>query len=376
MPKNHLRILTDRDPIALAEEHISGEGYLNISARIARIGIQTYQGYELAGLGGEIDPDKTYRVYRPEEEVFAVDALESFHDLPITLGHPSQEVTADNYKSHAVGHVIGQPKRDKEFIRAELTIRDAEAIDKIKCGAARELSVGYHADVFLETGLSASGQPYDAIQKNIRGNHIALVDAARCGPLCSIVGDQLTTDCNCANCTSQKRKNMSEYVTLDGERLPVAEAVEILKEANARMAEALKDAQATIESLSADLESKSGEVEAMKAKPTEDGFTTKVQARAQMLSEARQILGDAASLASLSDNDIRRRVIDQIYGDGFASGASDNALVGMYRVAVRDALKSTDSINGQIAPTSIHTEFKQAEARRKQRLASAWQKGA
>jgi len=116
---------------------------------------------------------------------------------------------------------------------------------------------------------------------------------------------------------------MSELVTLDGEKLPLAEAVDKLKAANGRMAEALKDAEATIASLEADLETKTGEVEAMTAKETagttEDGaFTAKVQARAQIIADARQILGDGASLSQLADADIQRRVIDSIYGAEFA----------------------------------------------------------
>jgi len=327
MKKSIHRILTDREHMPLPEEQLSGAGYLTLSAKIARTGIQDYFGHELAGVEGHIDPGKIYRVYRGEEEVFAVDALESFQGLPITLGHPSQEVTADNYKIHSVGHIVGQPFRDGDFIRAELTIRDAAAIAKIKSGEAAQLSVGYHADVHLSAGTAPNGQAYDAVQTNIRGNHIALVDAAR------------------------------------------------------RMSEALRDAEATIETLSAELETKSGEVEALTAKdsarPAEDAdFAGRVQARAQMLSEARQILGDAVTLSAQSDSDIRKTVINHIYGDGFASGASDHALIGMYRVAVRDAGQSGDTLNGRITISTNNNERHLAEARRNQRLASAWQKGA
>jgi len=376
MKKSIHRILTDREHMPLPEEQISGAGYLTLSAKIARTGIQDYFGHELAGVEGHIDPGKIYRVYRGEEEVFAVDALESFQGLPITLGHPSQEVTADNYKIHSVGHIVGQPFRDGDFIRAELTIRDAAAIAKIKSGEAAQLSVGYHADVHLSAGTAPNGQAYDAVQTNIRGNHIALVDAARCGPECSLL-----KDCACASCQLNKEEMMSDFVTLDGEQIPLAQAVNKLKEANARMSEALKDAEATIETLSAELETKSGEVEALTAKdsarPAEDAdFAGRVQARAQMLSEAHQILGDAGALSAQSDSDIRKTVINHIYGDGFASGASDHALIGMYRVAVRDAGQSGDTLNGRITISTNNNERHLAEARRNQRLASAWQKGA
>ncbi len=376
MKNNLKRILTDRDSLRLPDDQVSGEGYITLSARIARTGIQIYRGYELAEhLDAEIDPDRTYKVYRPEEEVFAVDALESFAGLPITLGHPDAEVSADNYTQYAVGHVIGQPVRDGDYIRAELTIRDATAITHIKSGERNELSVGYHASIHLESGVTPDGQSYDAVQTHIRGNHIALVDAARCGPACRIT-DQIT-DCDCASCQSNKGRPMSEkldMVVVDGAEIPLAEAVEKLRDTNRRMAEALKDAEATIATLTSELETKSGEVEAMKTAPTTDaGFAQRVQARADMLSQAGALLGDHASLMTLSDSDIRRRVIDHIYGDGFASGATEHALIGMYKVAIRDSAASADTLNGRVAPhIQTQSNLQAALTRRNERLRNAW----
>lgn len=381
------RILTDRDPIDLPEEMISGEGYITTTARIARTGIQAYYGHELAGVDGDLEPYKIYQVYRSDDEVFADEALASFRDLPITLGHPPEEVSANTYKDTAIGHVIGAPVRDGHFLKAELTIRDARAITKIRTGEAVQLSVGYHAEILLESGVTPDGQSYDAVQTQIRANHIALVDAARCGPDCRIetqLGDKAI--CGCASCqakNTQTNRNeiMSDLVTLDGEQITLAQAVEKLKDANSRMAEALRDAEATIESLSADLETKSGEVEALAQKSGavstgDSAFADRVQARAKILSDARQILGEGSMLSDLADADIQRKVINHVYGDSFASGASKHAISGMYKVALRDALKSADTLNGRIAPTHRNSELKQAAARRIQRLSMAWQKGA
>lgn len=372
MTLQHHRVLTDREPLRLPESSVTGEGYINLSARIARIGIQSYYGHELQGVDNA-EPEKLYRVYRPVEEVFAVDTLASFTELPITLGHPPVEIGAENYKNYAVGHIIGTPVRDGDYVRAELSVRDAAAIAKIKSGEAAELSVGYHAEVRLEAGLTPAGEAYDAIQSHIRGNHIALVDAARCGPECRI-GDRASARCDCASCQSIKEQIMTDFVTIDGEPMPLAEAVDKLRDANTRMAEALKDAETTIESLSSELETKTGEVEAMKQTPTGDSdFAAKVRARAQMLSEASAVLGANAQISTLPDADIRRRVINRIYGDGFAEGASDHALIGMYKVAVRDAAKNTDNLNGLVAPgSSTSTHLQAALTRRNERLTHAW----
>ena len=54
------------------------EGFLRDSPIVARTGVYTY-----------INPDKTIRrEYRPPEEVFAAESLESFAGKPVTVGHP------------------------------------------------------------------------------------------------------------------------------------------------------------------------------------------------------------------------------------------------------------------------------------------------
>ncbi|NNE58261.1 MAG: DUF2213 domain-containing protein [Hellea sp.] len=366
-------IFTDRQPLRLPEDRISSEGYLTLTARIARTGIQTYYGHELAGVDEAVELDRQYRVYRPEQAVFADAALASFRDLPVTLGHPNAEMSTNNYRDHVIGHVIGDVQRDGDFIRAELSIRDATAIAKIRSGEATQLSVGYHANVTLKTGVTPSGEKYDAIQSHIRGNHIALVDAARCGPECRI-GDRRVSGCDCASCQTRKEKPMTELITLDGEAITLAEAVEKLRGSNARIAEALKEAEATIARLHSELETKSGEVEALQQSPTtETVMDAKVRARAHILMEASEILGDNTALSDRSDSDIRRRVIDHVYGDGFARGASDHAVLGMYKVAVRDAGRALDTVNGAVQPGSIRqSSLVNAFTRRNERLQNAW----
>ena len=170
---------------------------------------------------------------------------------------------------------------------------------------------------------------------------------------------------------------LTDMVLLDGAQIPMGEAIDKLKEANARMAAALKDAEDTIAKLSSDLETKTGEVEAMQKAPTGDSdFAAKVRARAKILLQASSVLGDSADLNSVNDTDIRRRVINHIYGDGFARGASEHALIGMYKVAVRDSQMSGDTLNGAVSAATSDTDLNTALSRRKQRLSSAWKKGA
>jgi cation transport regulator ChaB len=85
---------------------ITPEGYLKAAPRIARTGIQLYSGDEL---GWENKP--VVRVYRPETEVFSLDALKGLSNRPVTINHPDQMVDSKNWKQHAVGH-LGSDHRD------------------------------------------------------------------------------------------------------------------------------------------------------------------------------------------------------------------------------------------------------------------------
>lgn len=126
----------------------------------------------------------TVREFRPPEEVMHPDSLASFALMPVTNDHPSELLTADNAKQYAVGSVSDAVTPDGDKVRAALMIHDATAIEALDAGKS-ELSCGYTADVEFTPGLW-NGQPYDAVQRNIRGNHVALVDAGRAGPACAI----------------------------------------------------------------------------------------------------------------------------------------------------------------------------------------------
>ncbi|SEO76464.1 hypothetical protein SAMN02800692_2000 [Luteibacter sp. UNC138MFCol5.1] len=165
----------------LSARRMTAEGYLVVPARVARVGIQEY----LAGeIGLEGDPDRLVLVYRSEAEVFNPAAMASFDGMPITDDHPGESVTAENWGQYAVGFVRN-PRREGDYLVCDLYITRRSAIDKIKAGKA-ELSAGYSAAYIDEPGVTPDGKPFDAQQADIRGNHVAIVDAGRCGPACRV----------------------------------------------------------------------------------------------------------------------------------------------------------------------------------------------
>lgn len=145
------------------------DGYLVADARIARTGIQHYRGDEVG------KPDMAMvRVYRPGTEVFADETLKSAAHRPVTNDHPIEMVTSENWKQHAVGQTGDEVAGEGIFIRVPLMVSDEASIQQIESGK-RELSAGYTCDLDFTPGKTPAGDAYDAIQKNIRINHVAIV---------------------------------------------------------------------------------------------------------------------------------------------------------------------------------------------------------
>ena len=171
---------------------LTPEGYLLCrDVPIARTGDQLYLEQEIGpGENGERvkgAADGTIVVTRDEQEVFTKEAIDSFEGMPVTDDHPDGNVTPGNWRDLAVGYVRNVRRGIAEFsgcLVADLLICTKNAIDAIDNGK-RQVSCGYNA-------IYDQVIPGRARQLSIRGNHVALVDEGRCGPLCAI-GDHRTT---------------------------------------------------------------------------------------------------------------------------------------------------------------------------------------
>lgn len=163
-----------------AKVSFTADGYMKAMPRIARTGIQEYLGVEC----GRPELDHI-RVWRPETSVFHNDAMHSYSHLPITIDHPRSMVTPDSWRKHAVGETGDDVVRDGGSVRVPMMLRDAKAIAMVKDGK-RQLSVGYACDLEWSDGITPEGEKYDAIQRNIRGNHLAIVTEGRGGPTLTI----------------------------------------------------------------------------------------------------------------------------------------------------------------------------------------------
>ena len=123
-------------------------------------------------------------VFRPEEEVFSPETIASFEGMPVTNDHPPDGVDVENIRRLQRGHAHNVRRgtgNESDLLLADLIITDPVLIDAI-LGGKREISCGYTYELCEEGGRY--------IQRKIRGNHIAVVDAGRAGPRVSIKDEQ------------------------------------------------------------------------------------------------------------------------------------------------------------------------------------------
>jgi hypothetical protein len=145
------------------EQVLSPEGYLFDNPIVTGAGIFEYENSPFR------------RQLRLPEDVFSEESLASYEGKPIILTHRAGEVTKDNVKGEIIGTILSKGVRDGDNVRVQIVIHDT---DMLKNSGLRELSLGYERN-FDETPGEWGGKHYDAIQKDIRINHLALVGNAR-----------------------------------------------------------------------------------------------------------------------------------------------------------------------------------------------------
>lgn len=306
-------IVTDR--LTLGEPKYTREGYMAVRAKSARTGVYDYLGIEVDPTGTKFAATDTVKVYRAPDEVFDARAVHSFLMKPITDNHPSEAVTAGNWASKARGVVAGAI-RDGDYLAFDLILMDKSLIDQVKSGK-RELSNGYMADVAFVDGVAPDGTAYQAVQKSIIGNHVAVVDKGRAGSECRIADAAF---CAAApdglNLNFGDRKPMTKTIVFDGISIEVtdqaAQAIDKLQAQNAKltadMATAAADHAKTLATADAAKAKAEAERDAAQGKIMDDAaIDARVAVRADLIATAKAI--HDADYTGKTDAEIRKIVV-------------------------------------------------------------------
>ena len=153
-------------------------GFMHVDAsHITKEQVVKYYGREIPGWQElRLDPERLYNVYRPAEEIEK--SAPTFDGLPLLLQH-HLESADEPQKEFRVGS-ISRPVWNAPYLDCDLHITDGAAIDAIEHGDFKEISAAYLYDPVLERG-SFDGDDYEIVMRNLRGNHVALVEKGRAG---------------------------------------------------------------------------------------------------------------------------------------------------------------------------------------------------
>lgn len=168
--------------------HFDEHGFLVDRPIVARIGAQTYK-----------TPHGDRVEFRPASEVFKPESLATYAGKPVTIGHVT--VTPENAESVVVGSCAGEGIQNGIGVEVPMSVYSGRAIQKAKAKTAAQLSVGYTSEdiekpgwgsndtgeyIFEEDMKQDEAPPagwvhFDAVQTNIKVNHIAMVFKGRAG---------------------------------------------------------------------------------------------------------------------------------------------------------------------------------------------------
>lgn len=366
------------------------EGYLRVWASIARTGIQHYT-----------DADGSIRrEYRPEQEVASPESLASFAGKAITSEHPPVLLDSANTKDYQVGFSGTEVVYDDGFVKAVMTVTDQEAIERIMRGDAREVSAGYRVNYDPTPGVTDAGEHYDGIQKEIIGNHIAIVRRGRAGPQVRLHLDR--QDAADPSLFSNEIITMSAKVVFDGAEFEVSESValaitkeredakmsyedmkkkydELVSAADSMKSEMdameqelkgkMDSAEGRADALAEQVEELKGELEAAK----QVNLDSLVEERVALVEKAKSVLDSEYEFSGKTDREVMVDTIKAVRGDSVVMDEkSDDYVLAMFDTIVetgRVDSATTDELRKVVASIASPVA---APSTYMERLQNAW----
>lgn len=325
-------------------------GWLRVDAALTKAGVFEYRD----GAGS------TRRELRLPDEVFAPAALESFAMVPVTVEHPGLLLDASNTREHAVGWVGEQIRSDGQYVIAGMLVTDAAAIADIEAGKRREVSCGYVCELEGTPG-EYQGERYDAIQRSIRGNHVALTVKGRAGPdvrlrmdAAQMVPPAGNPGGNAGGNENDREAPVAIKYRLDGVEYDMSEqAAQALGKVERAHADSVKALETELAAARKQTEQLTARADALAEQlKTKDGELAKaperiraeIAARMGLEAKARGVLGPETKLDSMSDKDMKLAVLAKLVPDFKPDGKSDDYVSARFDIAIEQKATQDSSL--------------------------------
>lgn len=330
---NNGLILSDNQALVAKIDDVTG--FLTTSVNLSRTGVQDYLGFEL---GLTERATEVIGVMRPADEVFHPDSIKSFVNLVVTDDHPTELVNINNVKVLQKGSV-SHVEQANDVLKGVITITDKKQIAKIKDGKI-EVSVGYAQKLKPEKGVF-DGKEYEFVQTNIRANHLAIVDAGRCGAACKLITDHKTKE-------KDMVKTIIDGISYDVEDVQLAQAITKMQathdEEKTALQKKLDEEEEAKKKAMAEKDKVEAQKDAMeKEKLTDDALAKLVSDKAALFAQVKTILGDKMPECSNCDAELKILVVEDVLPDMDLKDKSESYIDAAYDMAVQKFKKNNDS---------------------------------
>lgn len=315
---------------------VTPEGWIRDRPVITRTGIFEYRTRD----------GKTRREFRPDTEVFNTDSLVSIAGIPITDNHIGI-LTAKNHKG-VIGTVISSGLKEDTNVLADIIIHDST-----KLGDRRDLSLGYTCDLDETPGQTENGEKYDAIQKNIKYNHLAVVRSGRAG------NARLRLDSSDAvNGLFDQENDMTEtkLVTIRLDNIDYPAAPEIANRL-AKYETEEGELRSKLDSLTAERDSLMASLNEEKDKTDKAAKAAVVAARARIKLEELAKNAGVTFDDNTTDRQIKESVVKKLRGDTFKfDGKSDDYVDSAFDLSVTEQRNTDDRMKNQRQQMNTRTD--------------------
>lgn len=304
-------------------------------------------------------PDgSTRRELRPPEEVFDPESLKTLLGIPLTLNHPGSGklVTPETLAKLKVGSINGEPFSDGYRVYVDLQVERADAVKALREKTHTYLSCGYTCEVEEVSG-TWMGVRYDAIQRDIRYNHVALCRSPRGDENLKIrldsTGSIVEPQPEGAPMAAEENKEVAKLVGDFQARIDAKDAE--LKQVRTDSEAQLKTVTAERDALQAKLDEATARQDSLdkELKAEREGMAAKIQAAAGELSKLRADAKDfgVEVKEDSSPMDIRKAVILKANPEVKLDGKSDDYIVARFDSVVEAGAKSVqiDNQNKQVS---------------------------
>lgn len=310
------------------------EGYLTFKdVPIARSGVFPYR---------RSDGATTYEAKLPED-ILSVSTMISARTKSVTDEHPQELVTVNNHKDLSKGLTHTDSRVDGDKLYVSFTVTDSALIQKIKNGK-REVSIGFLSDIVSQDG-EYNGQRFDAIQRNIEINHVAVVEKGRAGPEIGIRND---SDAWQIENEKGGQSNMAKY-KIDSVEYEVDSTVKSHIEKLQAQLDAAELKSKTVDTLQGRVDAHEGTIKVKEAEIKKleekqlsaDELEKKVEQRVALIATAKPLLGDSFDFQGKTEREVREAVIQSINPEFKGDSKSDD-----YINAFFDATTAQAQANG------------------------------